>query len=61
MREPLPNERYQDRRGNIVTVRSVVFQRVTFVREGYAHPCLALLNRFHAEFKLVGVGEKPHA
>ncbi|CNL80029.1 DUF4222 domain-containing protein [Yersinia aldovae] len=32
MREPLPNDRYKDNHGLLVTVRSVAFNRVTFSR-----------------------------
>lgn len=59
MRDPLPNERYQDRQGNAVTVRSLSFSRVTFVRDGYASPVLMLVNHFAEQYTLIP--EVPHA
>lgn len=53
MREPLPNERYQDKQGNAVTVRQVAFSRVTFVRDGYASPVLMLVHHFAEQFTLI--------
>jgi len=53
VREPMPNERYQDKQGNAVTVRMVAFNRVTFVRDGYSEPCLMLLPRFLTAFTLI--------
>lgn len=53
MREPMPNERYQDKQGDVVTVRSVSFRRVTFVREGYACPAFMLVHHFAEQYTLI--------
>lgn len=53
MHEPLPNARYQDSQGNAVTVRSVSFSRVTFVRDGYASPVLMLVHHFAEQYSLI--------
>ena len=34
MRDPLPNDRYKDSHGLLVTVQTVAFNRVTFSRDG---------------------------
>lgn len=54
MREPLPNDRYKDNHGLLVTVQSVAFSRVTFSRDGYPEPCIMPLARFVAEFTFTG-------
>lgn len=54
MREPMPNDRYQDNAGQFVTVRSCAFQRVVFVRDGYPAECTYPLARFNAEFTYAG-------
>jgi len=54
MRKPLPQDHYKDNRGLLVTVQSVEFNRVTFTREGYEHPCSYPLVRFVAEFTFAG-------
>ncbi len=53
MREPLPNERYQDKQGDVVTIRSVSFNRVTFVRDGYTSPVLMLVGHFAEQYTLI--------
>lgn len=52
MREPMPNDRYQDKRGQFVTVKSCIFNRVVFIRDGYPTECIYSRNRFEAEFTL---------
>lgn len=47
---PRPQQRYKDSHGAIVTVERVEFNRVTFHREGYAHPCVQPPERFSKEF-----------
>ncbi|ELI8161038.1 TPA: DUF4222 domain-containing protein [Yersinia enterocolitica] len=54
MREPLPNDRYKDNHGLLVTVQSVAFNRVTFSRDGYPAPCIMPQERFVAEFTFTG-------
>lgn len=53
MREPMPNERYQDKQSDVVTVRSVSFRRVNFVREGYACPAFMLVHHFAEQYTLI--------
>ncbi|NCG50167.1 DUF4222 domain-containing protein [Serratia fonticola] len=53
MREPIPNDHYQDQRGQLVTVKSCIFNRVVFIRDGYPAECVYSLNRFEAEFTLI--------
>lgn len=59
MRDPLPNDRYKDSHGLLVTVQTVAFNRVTFSRDGYPASCTVPLVRFIAEFTLSG--EPDHA
>ncbi|MFV8865164.1 DUF4222 domain-containing protein [Serratia fonticola] len=54
----MPKDRYQDKRGQIITIKSCNFNRVIFVRAGYQAECTYPLNRFESEFTLVG--EKAH-
>ncbi|MER3011870.1 DUF4222 domain-containing protein [Serratia nematodiphila] len=54
MREPLPNDRYQDKRGQFVTVKSCAYHRVVFLRDGYPSECLYPLERFNTEFTYAG-------
>ncbi|MBL5827658.1 DUF4222 domain-containing protein [Serratia fonticola] len=49
---PMPKERYQDQRGQFITVKSCMFNRVVFIRDGYPAECVYSLNRFEAEFTL---------
>ncbi|MBA0177006.1 DUF4222 domain-containing protein [Pectobacterium carotovorum] len=56
MRQPQPNDRYQDKNGQRVTVRANAFNRVTFVRDGYSAECVYPDNRFLAEFVLLQGG-----
>lgn len=53
MREPMPNERYQDKQGDVVTIRAVSFGRVTFVREGYTSPAFMLVHHFTEQYTLI--------
>ncbi|MFP9227597.1 DUF4222 domain-containing protein [Pectobacterium cacticida] len=56
MRQPQPNDRYQDNNGQCVTVRKNAFNRVTFVRDGYSAECIYPYSRFLSEFALVQGG-----
>lgn len=56
MREPQINDRWQDVRGEGVTVTDVVFNRVSFLRDGYEHPCVYPVSRFIKEFQFVSWG-----
>ncbi|HAT1684997.1 TPA: DUF4222 domain-containing protein [Klebsiella oxytoca] len=53
---PLPGQRWTDRYGETVTVQSVEFNRVTFVRDGYRFPCTFPCQRFTEEFSLQNGG-----
>ncbi|HGY2894783.1 TPA: DUF4222 domain-containing protein [Enterobacter asburiae] len=50
---PQPNHRYKDAHGALVTVERVEFNRVTFYRDGYQHPCVQSIERFMREFREV--------
>ncbi|MEH5014622.1 DUF4222 domain-containing protein [Phytobacter diazotrophicus] len=54
MRKPEINDSWKDTRGELVTVKDIAFNRVAFVREGYAFPCTFPLERFVKEFTFVG-------
>ncbi|MBA0216266.1 DUF4222 domain-containing protein [Pectobacterium brasiliense] len=57
MRQPQPNDRYQDKNGQCVTVMANTFNRVTFVRDGYSAECVYPDNRFLAEFTCIDGGQ----
>lgn len=48
---PQPNQRFIDPHGSALTVTLVRFNRVTFFRDGYEHPCSQSVERFMREFK----------
>ncbi len=48
-----PGDIFRDNYGGTVTIKSVDDFRVTYIREGYAHPCVSSLMRFEREFTLV--------
>lgn len=48
---PSAGDRWLDGRGEAVTITGVSFSRVTFVRDGYEHPCVYPVGRFTREFK----------
>ena len=50
---PQPNHRYKDAHGALVAVERVEFNRVTFYRDGYQHPCVQPIERFMKEFREV--------
>ncbi|MFZ5102796.1 DUF4222 domain-containing protein [Enterobacter roggenkampii] len=50
---PQPGSRYKDSHGAVVTVERVEFNRVTFYRDGYQHPCVQPIERFMKEFREV--------
>ncbi|PWC12951.1 DUF4222 domain-containing protein [Brenneria corticis] len=50
MRQPQPNDRYQNKNGQRVTVKSTAFNRISFIREGYSSECVYPDSRFLAEF-----------
>ena len=54
---PLPGQRYQDKRGDYVTVESVEFNQVTFMRDGYYGQCIYPLDRFVKVFTALKGGE----
>lgn len=47
-------DKWRDNYGDIVTVESYRFCRVTFYRKGYEYPCVQPDTRFLKEFKPVG-------
>lgn len=55
--KPQPNQRYKDAHGHRVTVTHADYQRVTFYRDGYEHPCVQPLERFSKDYQLIAGGE----
>lgn len=53
MRNPESKERYKDKRGQFVTIKSCVFNRVVFIRDGYQAECVYPLSRFETEFTFI--------
>lgn len=53
MHNPQPNTRYQDKRGQFVTVKYCHLGKVVFVRDGYTDECTSSINKFTREFTLV--------
>lgn len=49
---------WQDGYGELLTVTGIGFDRVTFVRSGYEHPCIYPLSRFENEFTSISRGGK---
>lgn len=47
-------DKWRDGWGDIVTVESYRFNRVTFIRDGYLSPCTLNESRFIKEFNPVG-------
>ncbi|HCQ4465270.1 TPA: DUF4222 domain-containing protein [Escherichia coli] len=48
-----PGDIFQDKYGSTITIKTVDDFRVTYIREGYAHPCVSSHMRFEREFTLV--------
>lgn len=48
-----PGDIFRDKYGSQITVKTVDDFRVTYIREGYAHPCVSSHMRFEREFPLV--------
>lgn len=48
---PSVGDRWLDSRGEVVTITGLSFNRVTFLRDGYEHPCIYPDGRFTREFK----------
>lgn len=47
------NQRWQNSRGELVTVIAVAFNRVAFIRDGFNCPCTWPEQRFNKEFTRV--------
>lgn len=45
-----PGDIWRDCRGEVVTIQEYRFNRVTFIRDGYAFPCIQPEMRFLNEF-----------
>ncbi|WP_196015467.1 DUF4222 domain-containing protein [Klebsiella variicola] len=56
MRNPQINDRWKDKRGEMVTVKDIAFNRVKFFRDSYEFPCVFSLERFVKEFSFVSWG-----
>ncbi|HAN7853458.1 TPA: DUF4222 domain-containing protein [Escherichia coli] len=48
-----PDDIFKDKYGGRITIKTVDDFRVTYIREGYAHPCVSSHMRFESEFTLV--------
>lgn len=51
--EILPDDIFQDNRGERVTVKMVTDNRITYIREGYSGECVFPVERFEREFSPV--------
>lgn len=47
---PQPDHTYRDAHGEVVSVVSVAYNRVTFYREGYQFLCVQPIERFMKEY-----------
>lgn len=56
MRNPEINDRWKDKRGEMVTVKDIAFNRVKFIRDSYEFPCVFPQERFVKEFSFVSWG-----
>ncbi len=56
MRNTEINDRWKDKRGEMVTVKDIAFNRVKFIRDSYEFPCVFPLERFVKEFSFVSWG-----
>ena len=54
-----PGDIFQDKYGSRITIKTVDDFRVTYIREGYAHPCVSSHMRFEREFTLVSKTPPP--
>ncbi|EMS1340519.1 DUF4222 domain-containing protein [Salmonella enterica] len=48
-----PGDKWRDKSGGVITVTGYEYNRVTYLREGYEHPCIYPVDRFRREFTLV--------
>ncbi|EDF4606573.1 DUF4222 domain-containing protein [Salmonella enterica] len=51
--EICPGDKWQDKSGGVITVTGYEYNRVTYLREGYEHPCIYPVDRFRREFTQV--------
>ncbi|WP_208952523.1 DUF4222 domain-containing protein [Rahnella sp. ChDrAdgB13] len=51
-----PGDIWKDRTGSKITISSFVHNRVTYIRDGYEHPCIASVGRFSRDFVPVPAG-----
>lgn len=51
--EILPGDKWEDKIGLPIIIESYRFNRVTFYRDGYGHPCIYPEQRFIKEFQPV--------
>lgn len=55
----LIGDKWRDRSGSFITVTGCVFNRVSFTRDGYEHPCILPEARFMREFVCVERKQDP--
>ncbi|WP_417649800.1 DUF4222 domain-containing protein [Escherichia coli] len=48
-----PGDIFRDKYGGTIMIKTVDDFRVTYIRKGYAHPCVSSYMRFEREFTLV--------
>lgn len=48
-----PGDKWRDKNGALVSVTGYAFNRVTYVRDGYEHPCIFPVDRFLREYTRV--------
>lgn len=56
-----PGDVWQDSFGSRVTITDVLINRISYVRNGCAHPCIASLDRLRREFTFVSAAELPES
>lgn len=54
-----PGDIWKDSAGSKITIIDFVHNRVTYIREGYEHPCIYPVGRFYRDFIPVPAGAIP--
>lgn len=45
-----PGDKWRNKSGELVSVTGFEFNRVTYMRDGYEHPCVFPVDRFRREY-----------
>lgn len=48
-----PGDKWRSKSGELISVTGFAFNRVTYVRDGYEHPCVFPVDRFLREYTRV--------